>query len=85
LPQLQQPLTELSLVVTGDVVLVFGNGTAFEALTGQEWVFPVAELARDIEQSSPTSIHSPVQGELFSVQESHQKRSLRLAHTGGAG
>ena len=86
LPQLQQPLTELSLVVTGDVVLVFSNGAAFEALTGQEWVFPVAELARDIEQSSPTAIHSPVQGDLFSVQNSLQeKKSLHLAQSGGAG
>ncbi|MCK5091399.1 MAG: MerR family transcriptional regulator [Gammaproteobacteria bacterium] len=86
LPQLQQPLTECSLVVTGDVVLVFSNGTAFEALTGQEWVFPVAELARDIERFSPTTIHPPVQGELFSAQDSIQEeKSLHLAHSGGAG
>ena len=84
LPQLQQPLTECSLVLTGNVVLVFSNGAAFEALTGQEWVFPVAELVHDIERSSTTSIPSPVQGELFSSQKSDQEKELsHLAHSGG--
>lgn len=89
LPQLTQPLTECTLVVTGDVVLVFNNGTAFEALTGQEWVFPVAELVRDIEQFSTTDIHSPKQGELFSIQDSLPNNSLpdnkqsSLTHAGG--
>lgn len=97
LPQLSQPLIEISLVVTGDVVLVFHNGTAFEALTGQEWVFPVAELVRDIEQFSPSDIHSPIQGELFSAGDSLQnslqdslqnslqeKKQSSFAHAGGA-
>jgi DNA-binding transcriptional MerR regulator len=97
LPQLTQPLTELSLVVTGDVVLVFHNGAAFEALTGQEWVFPIAELARDIEQYNPTELHSPTQGELFTAQVSAQDSSTNslsdsvtsnkrysLANSGGA-
>jgi len=62
LPAADRPLVELSLVVTGDVVLVFHGERAFDALTGQEWVFPVAELAREIErlQHQP-----PQQGELF--------------------
>ena len=94
LPQLTQPLTECSLVVTGDVVLVFHNGAAFEALTGQEWVFPIAELARDIEQYNPANIPSPSQGELFSTQDSSNNslsnslssnKPYSLANVGGAG
>ena len=41
LPSCTAPLTELSLVVTGDVILVLHRETAFEALTGQEWIYPV--------------------------------------------
>lgn len=48
LPSVARPLSELVLVATGDVVLVFREGTAFEAASGQEWVFPVADLAREI-------------------------------------
>lgn len=47
-PQLGRPLGELVLVATGDVVLVFRDGTAFEAISGQEWVFPVAEFEREV-------------------------------------
>ena len=50
LPTTNHPLVELSLVVTGDVVLVFHGERAFDALTGQEWVFPIAELAADVEK-----------------------------------
>ena len=49
LPRVERPLTELVLVATGDVVLVLRDGTAFEAITGQEWVFPVAQFQREIE------------------------------------
>jgi hypothetical protein len=42
-------LTELVLVATGDVVLVFKDGTAFDAVSGQEWVFEVARFQREIE------------------------------------
>jgi len=48
LPSVTRPLSELVLVATGDVVLVFREGAAFEAASGQEWVFPVADLAREI-------------------------------------
>ena len=75
LPQLDTPLTELSLVVTGDVVLVFHKGTVFEALTGQEWVFPVAELVHDIEQFSPGLIEPPAQAELFSTLDNYAQAS----------
>lgn len=50
LPAVERPLAELVLVATGDVVLAFRDGTAFDALSGQEWVFEVAEFQREIEE-----------------------------------
>jgi DNA-binding transcriptional MerR regulator len=47
-PQVGRPLGDLVLVATGDVVLVFHDGTAFEAISGQEWVFPVADFEREV-------------------------------------
>lgn len=44
LPNTDTPLQELSLVATGDVVLVLRSDTAFDALTGQEWILQVADL-----------------------------------------
>jgi DNA-binding transcriptional MerR regulator len=64
LPAADRPLVELSLVVTGDVVLVFHGERAFDALTGQEWVFPIAELAAEVEQLRH---ECPEQRELFPV------------------
>jgi hypothetical protein len=49
LPSVHQPLAELVLVATGDVVLVFREGAAFDAVSGQEWVFEVAQLVREID------------------------------------
>jgi DNA-binding transcriptional MerR regulator len=49
LPTIEKPLTELVLVATGDVVLAFVEGTVFEAVSGQEWVFEVAQFQRQIE------------------------------------
>jgi DNA-binding transcriptional MerR regulator len=49
LPHVQKPLSELVLVATGDVVLAFKDGTAFDALSGQEWVFEVARFVREVE------------------------------------
>lgn len=64
LPEVKQPLNELSVVVTGDVVLVLHGESAFDALTGQNWVMPVAELARDAERIKGKE-EVPEQGELF--------------------
>lgn len=47
LPTLKRPLTELTLVATGDIILVLHEGSVFEALSGQEWIFPIADLLRD--------------------------------------
>ena len=37
-------------MATGDVVLAFQDGTAFEAVSGQEWIFEVAQFQREIEE-----------------------------------
>ncbi|MDX2456297.1 MAG: MerR family transcriptional regulator [Gammaproteobacteria bacterium] len=47
LPNTDTPLQELSLVATGDVVLVLRSGAAFDALTGQEWILQVADLEHE--------------------------------------
>jgi DNA-binding transcriptional MerR regulator len=49
LPKVRKPLAELVLVATGDVVLAFRDGTAFDAISGQEWVFEVARFQREVE------------------------------------
>jgi len=49
LPTVNRPLAELVLVATGDVVLVFRDNTAFDAVSGQEWVFEVAKFDREVE------------------------------------
>ncbi len=46
---MKRPLAELVLVATGDVVLVFRDGTAFDAVSGQEWVFEVAKFRREVD------------------------------------
>ncbi len=48
LPRVGRPLSELVLVATGDVVLVFRDDTVFEAVSGQEWVFEVADFEREV-------------------------------------
>lgn len=50
LPEVQKPLSELVLVATGDLVLVLHQGSAFEAVSGQEWIFEVSRFQREIEQ-----------------------------------
>ncbi len=50
LPQVRRPLSELVLVATGDVVLVLREESAFEALSGQEWILEVAQFQRDVER-----------------------------------
>jgi DNA-binding transcriptional MerR regulator len=49
LPTVKRPLAELVLVATGDIVLVVHEGSAFEAATGQEWVFEIARFQREVE------------------------------------
>ncbi|MEW6442121.1 MAG: MerR family transcriptional regulator [bacterium] len=47
LPSIKRPLVDLTLVATGELILVFHKGTAFEAISGQEWIIPVAEIERE--------------------------------------
>ncbi len=49
LPTVRRPLAELVLVATGDVVLAFRDGSAIDAISGQEWVFEVAQFQREID------------------------------------
>jgi DNA-binding transcriptional MerR regulator len=49
LPTVKRPLAELVLVATGDVVLVFREGMAFDAVSGQEWVFEIAEFQAEVD------------------------------------
>ena len=65
LPNTDTPLQELSLVATGDVVLVLRSDAAFDALTGQEWILHVADL--ELEARLLLSDREvPHQGKLFS-------------------
>lgn len=65
LPTTRTPLRELSLVVTGDVVLVLHAAGAFDAVSGQEWVLPVAEILQEIEALQGEDAVRPQQWELF--------------------
>ena len=64
LPAVERPLAEVVLVATGDVVLAFKDGTAFDAVSGQEWVFEIAQLQRDVDayrarRDSEASLRTP--------------------------
>lgn len=74
LPQICKPLSELHIVATGDVILVLHSDSDFEALSGQEWIFPLATLQQDIERYTDIrEEHLPVQGKLFAKdQEDHE-------------
>ena len=50
LPTIKRPLEELTLVATGDVILVFYEDTAFEALSGQEWILDIADVQREVDK-----------------------------------
>ncbi len=66
LPLQQQPFSELKVIATGDVVLVFHQGMALDALTGQEWILEVAELEKEIVQQYPDTLQLVVeQDDLF--------------------
>jgi len=50
LPTVKRPLAELTLVATGDMVLVFYEGTVFEAISGQQWIVEVSEIQRAVDK-----------------------------------
>jgi len=53
------------LVVTGDVILVLHSAGAFDAISGQEWVLPVADILQEIEALQDADAPRPQQWELF--------------------
>ncbi len=61
LPRTRQPLANLALVAGDGAVLVFAQGTAFEAESGQAWVPEVARSQREIRPrtSTPSSSRGP--------------------------
>ncbi len=59
LPNIERPLSELVLVATGEVVLVFLENTAFEAVSGQEWIFEVAAFKREVDRWKSESRSAP--------------------------
>lgn len=77
LPEAKAPLRELSLVVTGDIILALHHGSAFDALTGQEWILPVADILEEIESMQLGGEYRPVQWELFDVTEGTAQGSYR--------
>lgn len=50
LPMVKRPLVELTLVATGEMVLVFYEGTVFEAVSGQEWIIEVSDVKQAVEK-----------------------------------
>ena len=61
-----QALHELTLVATGDVILVLRQGQAFETVSGQQWIFPIAQLLRDARLMEK---EAPQQQELFASEK----------------
>ena len=59
---MRRPLAELVLVATGDVALVFRSGTAFDAVSGQEWIFEVALFEREVEDWKRSTEMPPAPG-----------------------
>lgn len=79
LPTARTPLRDLSLVVTGDVVLVLHAAGAFDAVSGQEWVLPVADILQEIEHLQGEDSAQPQQWELFAdIREDDGEGALRL-------
>jgi DNA-binding transcriptional MerR regulator len=66
LPACGRPLSELSLLASGDAVVVFRDGAAFEAVSGQAWILPVADMLRDVDRlRGKTAKRDPIQQTLF--------------------
>jgi DNA-binding transcriptional MerR regulator len=64
LPQIDQPLSEASIVATGDVLLVMHRGSRFDALSGQQWILPIADLIHELDRKKQ-HVGAPLQTELF--------------------
>ena len=75
LPTVRRPLAELTLVATGDVVLAFHDGIAFDAISGQEWVFEIAQFRREIDawKESIEKVHAQSRTRVISQVEVHDR------------
>lgn len=78
LPLQQHPLSELKVIATGDVVLVFHKGVALDAVTGQEWILEVADLEKDIAQNYPETYQLVVeQDDLFAANNNENITTIK--------
>ena len=84
LPKVNQPLSQLVLVATGDVVLVFREGAAFEAVSGQEWVFEVASFQQEV-QAWQQALSELPHRKARSVRGHSLIRNTRIRETGEPG
>lgn len=50
LPAIKRPLSELTLVATGDVILVFYEGAVFDAVSGQAWIIEASEIKHSVDR-----------------------------------
>ncbi len=83
LPQYRQPLAELSLLASEDMVLAFHQGTAFETVSGQAWILPVAGMLRDIERLRDAhDPNTPYQQELFPPAPERRRAGAHSPHGG---
>ena len=51
-------LGEVTLVASGDVLLVLSRDTDFQALRGREWIFPIGEFRREVD--AWRKLHAPL-------------------------
>lgn len=79
LPDLGLPLAEAAIVATGDVLLVMHRGSRFDALSGQEWILPIADLAAELARQGPKHNPDP-QADLFPETLAAQEQSLDHAY-----
>jgi len=76
LPLQQQPFSELKVIATGDVVLVFHQGVALDAITGQEWILEVADLEKEIVREYPDAFQLVVEQDDFFTQELDRNKKV---------
>lgn len=78
LPLQKQPFSELKVIATGDVVLVFHEGVALDAVTGQEWILEVADLEKEISQHYPETYQLVVeQDDLFTPNNNIENKIIK--------
>ena len=54
-----RPIGELTLIATGDLVLVLPEQSDFEVLHGHEWIFPIGDFRREIDARAEDHRASP--------------------------